>query len=124
MGALEYRAGHPEAALKWYGDALQFSSDNYFAYFNFANLAMSEGIGWDDPKIEAALRMAIELNPRFYPASEFLATLLSSLNRDGEAIAVMRNAQRAAARPLDAEKAAARIARLEQAQAERKDAVR
>ena len=124
MGALEYRAGHPEAALKWYGEALQFSSDNYFAYFNFANLAMSEGIGWDDPKIEAALRMAIELNPRFYPASEFLATLLSSLNRDRDAIAVMRNAQRAAARPLDAEKAAARIARLEQAQAGRKDAVR
>jgi tetratricopeptide (TPR) repeat protein len=123
MGAVEYRAGDFGAALKWYGDAVQLGSDNYFAYFNFANLAMSEGIGWEDPRIEAALRTAIKLNPRFYPASEFLATLLSSLNRDEEAIAVMRNAQHTAASPLDAEKATARISRLEEMRAERNNSV-
>ena len=123
MGAVEYRAGDFGAALKWYCDAVQLGSDNYFAYFNFANLAMSEGIGWEDPRIEVALRTAIKLNPRFYPASEFLATLLSSLNRDEEAIAVMRNAQHTAASPLDAEKATARISRLEEMRAERNNSV-
>jgi tetratricopeptide (TPR) repeat protein len=80
MGALEYRTGHRDAALKWYGEAVKLSSGNYFAYFNFANLALSEGKGWDDPAIESSLRTAVKLNPRFYPASEFLATLLSSVN--------------------------------------------
>jgi tetratricopeptide (TPR) repeat protein len=122
MGALQYRAGHPDAALKWYSEAVKLSSVNYFAYFNFANLAMSDGKGWDDPSIENALRTAIKLNPRFYPASEFLATLLGSLNRHSDAIAVMQNAQEVAASPLDAAKAKAKIARLEQMEAERKSA--
>ena len=113
MGALEYRAGHREAALKWYSEAVKLSSDNYFAYFNFVNLAMSEGKGWDDPEIEKALRMAVKLNPRFYPASDFLATLLSSHDRDAEAIAVIREAQKSAFSPLDAAKAKDKIARLE-----------
>lgn len=120
MGALEYRAGHRDAALKWYGAAVKLSSDNYFAYFNLANLAMAEGKGWDDPEIEKALRMAVKLNPRFYPASEFLATLLSSLNRDAEAIGVMQEAQKSAASPLDAAKAKNKVAQLERIEESRK----
>ena len=119
MGAVEYRAGHRNAALKWYGEAVKLSSDNYFAYFNFANLSMSEGGSWDDPNIESALRRAIELNPRYYPASEFLATLLSSLSRDADAIAVMQGAEKNAANPLDAAKARTKIGQLERVQSSR-----
>lgn len=122
MGACEYREGHPAEALKWYSAAMKLSSENYFAYFTFANLAMSDGRGWNDPNIENALRTAIKMNPRFYPASEFLATLLSSLKRDEDAIAVMKNAQAVAASPLDAEKAKAKVARLQEVVAERKRA--
>jgi tetratricopeptide (TPR) repeat protein len=119
MGALEYRAGHRIAALKWYGDAVKLSSDNYFAYFNFANLSMSEGGSWDDPKIESALRTAIELNPRFYAASEFLATLLSSFDRDADAISVLQSAQKNAANRMDAAKAQAKIGQLERIESSR-----
>lgn len=119
MGTLEFRAGRREEALKWYGEAVKLSSENYFVYFNFANLSMSGGKGWDDPSIENSLRTAVRLNPRFYPATEFLATLLSSLNRDGEAIRVMEDAQKAAATPTDAAKARGKIAQLEQIKASR-----
>ncbi len=122
MGDLEFRAGNRTAAQKWYGDAVKLSSDNYFAYFNFANLSLSEGKGWDDPEIERSLRTAVKLNPRFYPAREFLATLLSSQSREGDAIAVMQDAQKNAASPLDASRAKRKIAQLEQVQEARKSA--
>lgn len=115
MGTLEYRADNRDAALQWYRQAIHLSSDNYFAYFNFANLAMADEKAWGNPEIESSLRTAIRLNPRYYQAKEFLATLLSSQNRDAEAIAVMEEAQEVAENPSDNEKAKARIAKLEQA---------
>lgn len=115
MGTLEYRDGNRDAALKWYREAVRLGSDNYFAYFNFANLAMADEKAWDNPEIESSLRTAIRLNPRYYQASEFLATLLSSQNRDSDAIAVMDAAHKVAANPRDTEKATARIVKLEQA---------
>ncbi len=120
MGALEFRAGNREAAQKWYAQAVKLNSDNYFAYFNFANLLLSGGKGWDDPAIESSLRMAAKLNPRFYPASEFLATLLSSQDREADAIAVMQDALKVAANQQDASKAKRKIADLERMQASRK----
>ena len=122
MGDLEFRAGNRAAAQKWFGEAVKLSSDNYFAYFNFANLSLSEGKGWDDPEIERSLWTAVKLNPRFYPASEFLATLLSSQSREADAIAVMQDAEKNAASPLDAAKAKRKIAQLEQVQEARKGA--
>jgi tetratricopeptide (TPR) repeat protein len=122
MGDLEFRAGNHSAAQKWYGEAVKLSSDNYFAYFNFANLSLSEGKGWDDPEIERSLRTAVKLNPRFYPASEFLATLLSSQSREADAMAVMQDAAKNAASPLDAAKAKRKIAQIEQMQEARKRA--
>ena len=122
MGALEFRAGNRDAAQKWYADAVKLNSDNYFAYFNLVNLSMSEGKGWDDPSIESNLRTAVKLNPRFYPASEFLATLLSSQDREADAIAVMQDAARASVTPTDAAKAKRKIAEFERMQAARKSA--
>jgi tetratricopeptide (TPR) repeat protein len=117
MGAIEWRAGHRDPAFKWYGEAVKLSSSNYFAYFNFASLAMSEGKGWADPEIEKSLRTALKLNPRYYPASDFLASLLAASNRDADAIAVMHQAQKSAATPMDAAKAKAKIAQLERTRA-------
>ncbi len=122
MGALAYHANRRDEALKQYGEAVTLKSDNYFTYFNFANLTLETGKGWDDPVIEKSLRTAIKLNPRFYPASEFLVTLLSSLDRDQDAMAVLENAQKMAATPLDAAKAKVRISQLQQAQTARKRA--
>ncbi len=122
MGARAYHADRLDEALKQYGEAVKLDSDNYFAYFNFANLTLETGQRSDDPEIEKSLRMAIKLNPRFYPASEFLVTVLSSLDRDADAIAVLEDAQKMAATPLDAAKARVRIAQIQQAQAARKRA--
>ncbi len=121
MGDLELRAGNRSAAQKWYGEAVKLSSDNYFAYFNFANLSLSEGKGWDDPSIESSLRTAVKLNPRFYPASEFLATLLGSQSREADAIAVMQEAEKNAASPVNSAMAKRKIAQLEQMQEARKN---
>jgi tetratricopeptide (TPR) repeat protein len=122
MGALAYHADRRDEALKWYGEAVKLNSDNYFAYFNFANLTLATKQRSDDPEIEKSLRMAVKLNPRFYPASEFLVTVLTSLDRDADAIAVLEDAQKMAATPLDAAKAKVRIAQLQQAQTARKSA--
>jgi len=120
MGAMEYREGHREAALEQYREAVNLSSVNYFAYFNFSNLSLEGGKGWDDPKIETALRTAVKLNPRFYPSSEFLATLLSSKDRDADAIAVLESAEAVAATPLEAAKAKRKIAQINQMENARK----
>jgi tetratricopeptide (TPR) repeat protein len=120
LGTLEYHAGHDDAALHQYREAIRLSSQNYFVYFNFANLAMLDEKAWDHPEIESSLRTAVRLNPRYYPASEFLATLLSSMNRFSEATAVLEEAERAAATPADAARIRARLARLEQTAEERK----
>ena len=120
IGTLEFRAGNRDEALKWYGEAIRLSSENHFVYFNFANLAMQDEKAWGKPEIENSLRTALRLNPRYYPASEFLATLLSSQGRDTEAIAVLQDAAKVAASPADAAKAQERMARVERVAEQRK----
>ena len=120
MGILEQRAGHRDSALKWYRAAVRGASQDFFVHFSFASLAMSGDTSWDDPEIDRSLRTALRLNPRFYPASEFLASLLTSFQRDDEAIAVLEQARRAAVGSADAEKAQMRIAKIEKAATERR----
>jgi tetratricopeptide (TPR) repeat protein len=120
MGALERRAGHAGTAFEWYRAAIRGSSQDYFVQFSFASLAMAGDTSWDDPEIERSLRTALRLNPRYYPASQFLATLLTSFQRDDEAIAVLERARRAAVTSADADKAQARIASIDRTVAERR----
>jgi tetratricopeptide (TPR) repeat protein len=78
-GLLAYRAGDTEEALKWYGEAAQRGSQDFLAYFYFAMLSMNRMRGDSDnqdaqrQQIEASLRTAIRLNPRFAPAYDRLA---------------------------------------------------
>jgi tetratricopeptide (TPR) repeat protein len=75
MGYLEFRDGDTEAARKWYEEAVQLDSQSYLAHYYFAAISMrggNEPVKPDD--IEASLRAAIKLNPKFAPACDQLAS--------------------------------------------------
>lgn len=73
MGSIEFHAGNQEAARKWYGEAVKLDSRSYLANYYFAALSM-QNPGEDDPAVESCLRTAIQVNPKFAPAYDRLAT--------------------------------------------------
>jgi len=75
MGVLAFREGNYGAARDWYAKAVTLDSRSYLANYYYAALTMQTGGG--DPKIEASLRAAISLNPRFAPSYDLLAQLCS-----------------------------------------------
>ena len=75
MGELTYREGNIGAARDWYAKAVALDSKSFLANYYYAALSMSTGGG--DPRIEASLRTAIRLNPRFAPSYDMLAQLCS-----------------------------------------------
>ena len=76
MGFLEMWAGSLQEARKWYGEAVKLDSQDYLAHFYFAELSMGESEA-DDKDIEASLRAAIRLNPRFAPSYDRLAAFFA-----------------------------------------------
>jgi Tfp pilus assembly protein PilF len=114
MGFLELRDGHRDEARKWYGEAVKLDSQNYLAQYNFATLSMGRG-GTDEGKeIEASLRAAIRLNPRFSPAYGELATVLVSKEQYSDAEAVLQDLVKSANNSAEARGAQQRIAQIEQ----------
>ncbi len=73
MGFIEFRAGNLEAARKWYEQAVQLDSQSYLAHYYYAAISMRRGSTGSPMDIEASLRAAIKLNPRFAPAYDALA---------------------------------------------------
>ncbi len=75
LGYLALRAGHPDEAEKWYGQAVKLDSQSYLANYYFALSAMNRGNSDadTDAQIEASLRKAIKLNPSFAGSYERLA---------------------------------------------------
>jgi Tfp pilus assembly protein PilF len=119
MGFLELRAGHIDAARKWYAEAIKLGSQNYLAHFNFANLSLGQWDAEQEKEIEASLRTAIQLNPRYLPAYEQLASIMVSKDRSNEAIFVLQDATKAAITPAETAKVKRRIAGIEHMQTER-----
>ncbi|MGH9562078.1 MAG: tetratricopeptide repeat protein, partial [Terracidiphilus sp.] len=74
MGFLAMRDGQRDEARKWYEEAIKLDSSDYLAYYNFAALSMNDSSQSDDKEIEDGLRKAIQLNPRFAPAYDRLAS--------------------------------------------------
>ena len=84
MGSLEFRDGNREAARKWYEEAVKLDSQSYLANYYFAVMSMETGASDQDANIEASLRAAIRLNPRFAPAYDQLGSFLGMRRKNLE----------------------------------------
>jgi Tfp pilus assembly protein PilF len=123
MGFLELRDGHRDEARKWYGEAVKLDSQNYLAQYYFATLSIGQGGTTEEGKeIEASLRAAIRLNPRFTPAYGELATVLVSKEQYSDAEAVLQDSVKAAKNSAEARGAQQRIAQIEQMRSARAQA--
>ncbi len=76
MGRIEYAAGHHAEARKWYAEAAKLDPQDYVAQYYTGALAVMAGAS--DAEAESHLRAAIQANPRFAPAYDALATVLSN----------------------------------------------
>jgi tetratricopeptide (TPR) repeat protein len=76
MGSIEMRSRNQVAARKWYSEAVKLDSKSFEANYYFARLSM-EGEGSADAAIESSYRTAIDLNPRYAPAYDGLASYYS-----------------------------------------------
>jgi tetratricopeptide (TPR) repeat protein len=74
-GHIHFQAGKREAALAEYAQAVQLGSKSYLAHYYFASLSME--MGKKGKQIEASLRTCIQLNPRFAPGLDALASLIA-----------------------------------------------
>jgi tetratricopeptide (TPR) repeat protein len=80
MGNIEFHAGNHEAARKWYGEAVKLDSKSYVANYYFAAISMENRGDGDDAAIESSLRAAIQINPKFAPAYDRLASFYGMRN--------------------------------------------
>jgi len=76
MGYLANRDGDKKAARKWYEQAAKLNPQSCSANYYAAGLSMGEGMLQRNGRIEAYLRAAIRINPRFAPAYDQLAVFL------------------------------------------------
>jgi len=74
MGYVEFRDGNLEAARKWYEQSVELDSHSYLAHYYYAAISMhGSSVPAKPEAIEASLRTAIQLNPKFAPACDALA---------------------------------------------------
>lgn len=122
MGSMELLVGHVNEARTWYAEAVKQGSQNYLAHYYFAILSIGRGDPEQDKEIESSLRTAIQINPRFLPAYDQLASLLISKERYSDAEAVLQDSVKAARTSGEAVRAQRRIAELKQMRAARAQA--
>ncbi len=119
MGYLEARDGRIDEARNWYGEAVKLKSTNYLAYYNFVGMSMAHAGPDTYPELETNLHTAMQLNPRFYPACDLLASILMSENRDEDAVNALKAWASAAGNPYEASKAIRRERQIERLVADR-----
>ncbi len=83
MGLLRVREGDMAGAKKWYGEAIQLDPHDWLANYYYALASLQSG-GGDDAAIEASLRAAIKLNPKFAPSYDTLAMFCAEHNKNLE----------------------------------------
>ena len=74
MGSIEFHAGNLDAARKWYGEAVKLAPKDFLANYYFGAIGVQSQGDASDADIESSLRTAIQLNPKFAPAYERLAS--------------------------------------------------
>ena len=100
MGFLEFRAANLEAARKWYEQAIQLDSQSYIAHYYYAAISMQSGAAVPAEQIEASLKSAIKLNPKFAPAYDALA-MFYGMHRENLDEAHMMNLRAVALDPAN-----------------------
>jgi tetratricopeptide (TPR) repeat protein len=78
MGSIQFTKGDVPAALKWYDKAAELNPQDHLDFYYAAILELKQGESNHDPKVEADLRKAIQLEPTFAPAYDALANLYCS----------------------------------------------
>jgi tetratricopeptide (TPR) repeat protein len=77
LAFLASRDGDMNTARKSYEEAAKVDQGSYLANYYYAQTAMRDGSGANDPEVESSLRAAIRINPNFAPAYDTLAGLLA-----------------------------------------------
>lgn len=75
MGNLAFRAGDHETARKWFGEAVKLDSKSYLANYYYAVMSLEGANPDQDQTVESSLRTAIQLNPKYAPAYDTLASV-------------------------------------------------
>lgn len=81
MGYLALKSGDADGARNAYLEAIRLNSQNFLAYYQFANISMTGPYKQDDPQIESSLQASIKLNPQFALAYDELSSIYAR-NRD------------------------------------------
>ena len=74
-GRIAFRAGNMEEARTEFGEAVKLDSKSYLANYYFGAIALQSQGSVSDTQIESSLRTAIQLNAKFAPAYDKLASL-------------------------------------------------
>ncbi|HLJ76218.1 MAG TPA: tetratricopeptide repeat protein [Acidobacteriaceae bacterium] len=73
LGYVAFRDGKLDEAKKWYAEAVALDSHSYLAQYYFGALSLMNGDS--SGPVEASLLKSIQLNPRFAPACDALASV-------------------------------------------------
>jgi tetratricopeptide (TPR) repeat protein len=75
MGYLNLQSGDRDGARNAYLEAIHLNSQDFLAYYQFANISMTGSYKQDDPQIESSLQTSIKLNPQFAFAYDDLSSI-------------------------------------------------